>query len=247
MGLDVTTYVLEIVNFLILLWLLTHFLYRPVQSAIGKRQQQAEQAEKALQAQRLSLDAKQTELQQARAQIDAERERARKQLDADVAAERARRFDALNAELGDERAKVQARAAAQQNQEARRQDELAAQRAQGFVRHYLERLAGPELEGAIVALFLSDLAALDEETRKQLQQSLARKSVEVATAFAPADAARRQVEAALQSLLGPPAQARWQIDSALIAGISVRLDGHLLEVSLARALDAFGAAAESAS
>ena len=41
MGLDTTTFVLEIVNFLILLWLLNRFLYRPVQAAIARRQQQA--------------------------------------------------------------------------------------------------------------------------------------------------------------------------------------------------------------
>ena len=64
MGLDLTTFVLEIVNFLVLLWLLSHFLYRPVQAAIARRQQQAEQARQALEAQRLSLEAKQTELQQ---------------------------------------------------------------------------------------------------------------------------------------------------------------------------------------
>jgi F-type H+-transporting ATPase subunit b len=247
MGLDLTTFVLEIINFLVLLWLLAHFLYRPVQAAIAQRQEQAEKARKELQAQRASLDAEKKEVDEARARIDDEHEAAGQRLNAEITAERARRLDALSAELEDERAKAQARAAAQQSQDSRRQDAQAAQRAQDFLRHYLQRLAGPELEGAVIALFLSDVAALDQDARDRLKDTLASTSVEVATAFAPSDAQRKQIEEALEGLLGHAVPTRWKIDSALVAGISLRLDGHLLEASLARSLDAFGAGAEAAS
>lgn len=40
MELDATTVVLEIINFIILVALLKHFLYRPIQQAIEKRQAQ---------------------------------------------------------------------------------------------------------------------------------------------------------------------------------------------------------------
>jgi F-type H+-transporting ATPase subunit b len=228
MGLDATTFILEFVNFLVLLWLLSHFLYRPVQAAIAKRQQQADDANKALEAKRAALDAEQNKLQQMHAAFDLEREAARLKLTADIAAERARRLEGLKAELADERAKAQARAAAQQHQDAQRQEALAAQRAQDFVRHYLERLAGPELERAIVRLFLAS------------------GSIEIAMSFDPTDDERRNVEARLQAALGERWIAHWKLDPALIAGISVRLDGHLLEASLARGVDAFAPNSKSA-
>jgi F-type H+-transporting ATPase subunit b len=246
MGLDLTTFVLEIVNFLVLLWLLSHFLYRPVQAAIAGRQQQAEQAHQALQAQRAAVEQQHEELQQSRRQLDLERDQAREQLGAEIAAERTRRLDALKAELADERAKAQARAAAQQEQEARQRDAAASLRAQDFVRSFLGRLAGPALESAIIGLFLADLAALDADVRGRLADSVAEGSLEVATAFEPSAADRGRIEAALAAFLGRPPKAAWRIDPALIAGVSVRLDGHLLEASLARGLDVFAPRAEGA-
>ncbi len=239
MGLDATTFILEIVNFLVLLWLLSHFLYRPVQAAIAMRQQQAEQANRALQTERAALQAQQQELQQTRARFDVEREAARQKLSADVAAERTRRLAALNAELEDERAKIQARAAAQQSQEARRRDAEAAQRAQNCLRGYLGRLAGPELEQAIIRLFLSDLAALAPDALKALRAATSGAAIEVATSFEPTNDERQKVEAGLLAALGTREPRQWSIDPALISGISVRLNGHLLEASLSRALDAF--------
>jgi F-type H+-transporting ATPase subunit b len=246
MGLDLTTFVLEVVNFLVLLWLLTHFLYRPVQAAIAARQQQAEQASRELQEQRASVERERGELQQARAKLDQEREQERQRLSADVAAERSRRLEALKAELEDERAKGQARAAAQREQEARRLDATAARRAQEFTRRFLERLAGPALESAIVSLFVSDLAALDADTRDRLAASSGESPITVATAFAPSAADRQRIGVALTELLGQPHELSWRTDPALIAGVSVRLDAHLLEASLARGLDAFDSAAEVA-
>ena len=247
MGLDLTTFVLEIFNFLVLLWLLSHFLYRPVQAAITKRQEQAVMADQELQAQRVRLDAQRQEVDKARAQLDDEREAARQRLKAEIAGERAKRLAQLQAEVDDERAKAQARAAALRDQQARQEGMLAERRAQDFVRHYLERLAGPQLEGAVIDLFLSDLAALDEGTRARLQEAPTGESIGVTTAFEPSAAQRERVEAALKSLLGRPAQTRWQNDAALIAGITVHIDGHLLEASLARALSAFDVGAVGAS
>ncbi|HUL68076.1 MAG TPA: F0F1 ATP synthase subunit delta [Burkholderiaceae bacterium] len=239
MELDATTFVLEIVNFLILLWLLNRFLYRPVQAAIARRQRQAEDAARALDAQRAVLDDGQRQLQVARGVLDAERDTERQRLATEIAAERTRRLDALRTELEDERTKAKARWTAEQKQEARRQDEAAARRAEAFVRHYLERLAGPELERAITGLFLSDLAALATEPRDRLRAQAGGGAIEIATAFTPAETERSRIEAGLLAALGPPVAAHWTIDSSLIAGIAVRLDGHQLEASLARSLVAF--------
>lgn len=37
MDFDWTTFILEIINFLILIWILKHFLYRPVLKVISER------------------------------------------------------------------------------------------------------------------------------------------------------------------------------------------------------------------
>jgi F-type H+-transporting ATPase subunit b len=237
MGLDATTFILEIVNFLVLLWLLTRFLYRPLQAAIAARQQQQEQAYQALQAERAELEAQRVQLDARHAEMESQRDSARRQLAAEIDTERAKRLTELSSELATERAKAEVRLAAWLTQQAQQQDEEAAQRAEAFLRGYLTRLAGPELEHAIVGLFLADLAALPEETRRPLQASTLA-TVEVASAYDMTESQRNQVENALATLLGFTPQFDWQRDPALIAGLAARLDGHLLEASLAKSLDA---------
>ena len=50
MTLDLTTFILQILNFLVLLWLLHRFVYGPLRAAIAKRQADAQAVEAAYQA-----------------------------------------------------------------------------------------------------------------------------------------------------------------------------------------------------
>ncbi|MDN0076685.1 F0F1 ATP synthase subunit delta [Crenobacter sp. SG2303] len=238
MGMDATTFILEIVNFLVLLWLMTRFLYRPLQAAIAKRQQQDAEARQSLQAARAELEAQRAQLAAQQADQEGLRDAAHRQLAVEIEAERTRQLAKLDVELDAERARAEARLAARLAQQAQQQDVAAAQRAQTFLRGYLERLAGPELEQAIIRLFLADLAALPEERRSQLLGSAAA-VIEVTSAYETAEPLRREVETALTVQLGTASGFRWQQEPALIAGLAVRLNGHLLEASLAKSLEAF--------
>jgi F-type H+-transporting ATPase subunit b len=241
MGLDPTSFVLEIINFLVLMWLLKRFLYQPIQDAIAKRQHSAEQANAA-------IAAAQRDLEQQRKTLDAERAAATEQRDAVLAQlaaaideERKRRLAALDAEMVSERTKRLTRLALQEQRQREAQDRSAVERAEGFLRSYLERLAGPALERAIVELFLTDLAAVPVQRRSQLANTPEGTVVEVTTAFDADDSVRQRVAAAIAELLSRPVPLRWVTDPAVVSGICVRLDGHQLEASLARSLDAFHA------
>lgn len=240
MGLDATTFILEIVNFLVLLWLLTRFLYRPLQAAIASRQEQYEQARQALQAERTELDSQRTQLAAQLSGQAAQLEATQRQLASEIDAERTRRLADLNTELAAERTKAEARLAARLAQRAQQQENEVAQRADAYLRSYLQRLAGPELERAIIRLFLADLAALPEEQCRQLQASMA-EVVELASAYEMDESLHNEVESAITTKLGASGTFRWQHDPGLIAGLAVRLDGHLLEASLAKSLDAIRA------
>lgn len=247
MGFDATTFVLEIVNFLVLLWLLTRFLFRPVQAFIARRQQEAESARQALADQGRQLQEERAGLARQRAEQELARDAALRQLADDIAAERTRRMVALEQALADERARAAARMAAQQQQAQRQLDAQAATRADAFLRGYLARLAGPELEQAIIGLFLHDLAALDDAARHRLLASPPDGPIEIATAYLPGDTLRQRVEASLAALFGKPVGARWSLDPAVVAGLIVKLDGHVIGATLAHALDAFAGRSESAS
>lgn len=241
MGLDATTYVLEVINFLVLLWLLRRFLFKPLLAAIRARQEQAEQARQALVKQRAQVQAELREVEQARDQLANARDSAQRQLASEIAAERGKRLQALDADIAEERTKAEARLKTAERQHDREQQQRAAAQAQEFLHGYLARLAGVELERAIIELFFADLAALPAAARDQLCQSLHEAPLRISSAYALDQALQARLLAALGEALRRPLQAHWEIDPELLAGIAVELDGHVLEANLAGGIDAFAA------
>lgn len=245
MDLDLTTFALEIVNFLTLLWLLHRFLYKPMQQALQRRAEAASAQATAAAAERAELQSQAAELTRRATELDARRDTALRELAAEVAAERERRRAALAKELADEREKARARIAEEQRGARERADLELRSRAARFVATYLARLASPAVETAVVELFLADLAAHGEAARAALCQELAADEappVDVCTAYEPPPAVRERVDAQVRALLGGTLRTRWRIEPALLAGICVHLPGHQLEASLRRGIDAFEAA-----
>lgn len=239
MGLDLTTFVLEILNFGVLLWLLNRFLFRPIQAAIARRQAEAEAARAALDGRAKALADAEAELAARRAAETDEREAARAALGEDMRRERGERMRALDAEMAQARAQAEARLAAQQESQRRQCETEARTRAEAYVRHYLERLAGPALEQAIIALFLADLGQIDPEKRRALGAAAVAASVRLETVYPLSEAAEASLAEGLASLLGHPVTLSWRAAPELIAGLRVELDGHRLEASLAAGLRAF--------
>jgi F-type H+-transporting ATPase subunit b len=249
MELDLTTFVLEVVNFLVLLWLLKRFLYKPVQSALEARAQTAAKQAEELRSRGAALDAAAAELAKQQQALQATRDAAERELANDVAAQRQKRLTELAHELAAEREKANARATQEQARSQQQAERELRQRAGGFVADYLQRLASAPVEAALMELFLADLAEQSEQARAALRDGWSggrdgAPTIDVSTAYAPPAPLRERVEAHVSALMGQPSRTEWRIEPALLAGIRVHLPGHQLEASLRRGVDAF--VAESA-
>jgi len=244
MELDATTFALEIVNFLVLLWLLNRFLYRPVRAALDSRARAAAEQVRAIEKQRTDLETQSAQLERERTELGLRRDAAEHDLADEIGASRQRRLTELTRELQAEREKAHARME-QELAGARQQTESQLRRqAAAFVAQYLGRLASPATETAVIELFLADLAQQADRARAQLRAGWAERAagappIDVSTAFAPAAALRERVESAIIALMGQVARTEWRLEPELLAGICVRLPGHQLEASLRRGIDAF--------
>lgn len=157
MQIDWFTLVAQIVNFLILLWLLQRFLYGPILRVMKEREykltaqfhaaeakiREAEQERDALQAEREDLEARREELMQAARDEAAERRRAmihdaRQEADALMS----RWYDAIEREKQTFLREVQTR---------------LGEQLMRLVRRSLSDLAGLELEKAIVGAFVTQV------------------------------------------------------------------------------------------
>ncbi len=241
MQLDWTTLLLQIVNFLILVWILKRFLYQPVLDIIHRRQQGIEQTlAKASDAEERAAQLER-DYQARLADWDKERKRAHAKLLEELAAERNQRSKQLEQTLAEQRER-------DASLEQRRRDELQRQletaalgQAGRFVGRLLERLSGPELDERLVATVIEDLGQLPDEQRRELAAAAAQPNatLRIETARPLNQATRDLLLDSLRGVLGKLPSIEDKLTPELVAGVRIALGPWLLAANLQDELSCF--------
>jgi F-type H+-transporting ATPase subunit b len=206
MGLDWSTFVLEIVNFLVLVWILKRFLYRPVLAVLAERRSRVEQVLAEARAAEERAGALKNQFESRLADWEQEKTAARERLAAELALERERHLESLAQALNEERERSAAQDAHRQEILRRELVAEAGTEARQFASRLLGRVAGPELEARLVDLFIEELAALPEERLSALRAGQHGQGQGVfATAYPLPDAERRRLTSARTSRARPAA------------------------------------------
>lgn len=241
MELSGSTFVLEIINFLVLLWLLQRFFYKPLQAVIARRragiEQQVADAE-AMQHQARDL---QSQYENRLSHWEAERQSAREALQQEIDRERARQQADLRQMLEQERQKAEV---SQQRQLLERQLHLerqALQQGSRFAARLLEQCVGPELEARLLDMLLDALPQLPAEQQQSLREREAEHSqpVEVISAYPLSEEARSRLQQGLNQLLGKPGECRFRQDPSLLAGLRVSIGPWVFRASVRDELQSF--------
>ena len=204
MRIDWWTLGLQAVNALVLVWLLAHFLFRPVVDAIAARQKAAGQ---------VLADA-----QAAKAAAEAEREKAAAET-AHLVEHRSEAFKAAQAETDKLRAAAKAEIEAGRRSEALAAEDRAARLAIDIATKLLDRLPREARVATFIDGIATGLAQLPEGTRASLGAGGASIHLTFARAVTP-----QEVEVcrqALANVLGHPVLVEVSVDPELIAGIEL--------------------------
>jgi F-type H+-transporting ATPase subunit b len=243
MGFDWSTFVLEIVNFLVLVWLLRHFLYRPVLAMIERRQRAVQQTLDDAQKARDEAHALQADYQARNTQWQAELEQRRQAFVNDLEAERQRRMQALQADLAAEQQRQQALRKRERDAYERAAEARAAGQATRFASRLLHGLAAPALAQRIFEMALRDLAALPPDRVEALRGALGSARAVVVQSSAPLSTDQRaRLEATLAAWATAPPDIQYTEDADLVCGLRIRIDAWELDASIAGELRAFAEA-----
>jgi F-type H+-transporting ATPase subunit b len=225
----------QAINFLILVWLLKRFLYKPIRRAIDEREkgiasQLAQAEERAAEAQK-ERDGFQSRSEvfdreraalwtKATAEATAERERLVGEARADADALRAKRQDALRNEQRN------------LNQEVIR---WTQKQVFAITRKALADLAGASLEERVSAVFVARLRALTGEAKNRLAVALktSTQPARITSAFELPPAQRFAIESAVKEMLAADTQIQFQTAPELISGIELSASGHKVTWSIA--------------
>lgn len=248
MELNASTFALEVLNFLILVWLLRHFLYRPVTAMIERRRlgieatlQNAEELHREAEATKARYDERLSAW-------EAEKRKAMEDLQREIAAERTRLLDELHAELEREREKAAVLEQRHLEELARKTGAEAIRQGTRFAARLLTDLAGPEQQARLLDLFIARLGDLDDDRRQSLRDAFAGDGppVRVVSAYPLDDAARERITAALGKVTGTTVAAQFSEDPILTAGLRVHAGPLVLRANVRDELEFFGEAAFAA-
>lgn len=240
MTLSWPTFILEIVNFLVLVWILKRFLYRPILQAIEERKARIEKNLADAKARQMEAEALEQQFQKRLADWENEKQKLRAEVTEEIAARRAELLVALDDSLKQEREK--ARVLEERRLSELRNNAEAAGISAGlqFTARLLERAASPELEAKLIDLALEDMRTLssDQIARLRLACRDARPQVKVTSAYAVCAAQRQAVEQELRTLTDG-AVVQFGEDSRLRAGLRISIGPWVLRANLADELEFF--------
>ena len=236
----------QAVNFLILVWLMRRFLYKPVLAAIDAREKKVAAKIGDATAQEAKAQAERDELRKRNEAFDREREALLLKATDEAAVERQRLIESARQDSQLLRVKLTQALA---NERAELAHQLSVQtQAEVFAvaRKTLADLSEASLEDRMIEVFIVRLRGLPEKQRMALAgagvdtatsgtviHAAPARTALVRTAFECPPAGRAKVESAIRECLGANVAIRFETSPELVCGIELTVDGVRLAWSVA--------------
>lgn len=224
----------QLLNFLVLIWLLKRFLYQPILNALDARERKisaelasAEQKMQEAQTEREEFQRKNQEFVQQRADLF-------KAATEEVKVERQRLLHEARQEADSLRAKRQEALHSEQQSLCTAISRRTQQEVFAIARKTLADLADADLEKQMVAVFIQTLQQSDSETRQLLMAiKNTTEPLQIRSTFELSASQRTEIEQAVQTILAITVPLQFETAPDLIGGIELRSDGQKISWSIA--------------
>jgi len=240
-----STFILEIINFLILVWILKYFLYKPVLKIIEQRKAGIRNDLDEAQSLRDESHLLKQQYENRQQEWQQEKQRSRKKLHEEIALERERLMKDLRCSLEQERQKSQILEERQLNDKTKIAQQQVLNNGARFTAMLLSRLtnseSGTALENRLFAMLLENLASLPEEQLEMLRTAALKKdpTVKIISSRELNHRDRKKLEDALSLLIKTRPAYEYEQDSKLLAGLRIVLGPWILHANLQDELQFF--------
>ncbi len=239
MTFDWFTFVAQIINFLILLFLLRRFLYGPITKIMTERQAgivaQIEDAKK----READAEAALQSYHEQQSQLDEEREKLLLQARHDADLSKQALTKEARAEVDSQRTQWQQVVEKEKEAFMKALEKRISKELYQSMRQALTELADAELEQQVLKVFIRQLEHLDQSEQEAMQQALARadNEVQLVTSFPLSKENQAELHEALQGLLKQTFSLQLEQRADLICGLELNIYDQNLSWSLAAYLD----------
>ncbi|MEX1258256.1 MAG: F0F1 ATP synthase subunit delta [Gemmatimonadota bacterium] len=247
MRIDWFTFVAQLFNFALLVWLLKRILYRPVLEAIARREEGIQEQLEGARRIREEADTEREQLRGERNELAETGAEYLRKAEAEAEARRKELAEEVRAEVRELRREWQESLRRQRSAFLEELRRAISKEMYGAVRRVLEELADAELESRAVRVFLGRLGELGDDGRREIVEAAAAEggAIRVRTSFPLAPELRKALGADLERWIGQPLELRFEHDPELSLGIELRAGDRKVAWSVASYLDALEAEAAS--
>lgn len=241
MEFNLSTFILEIINFLILIWILQRLFYKPLLDVIAKRKQFIDQTLHDTKNLQQQAEQQRTLYENRQKLWEQEKQLAITALHQQFEIETTAQLNKLNTVLEQERQKASVTLSKQQQELQQQAEKQALRNGAKFAGILLQHCAGIELEARLFNLLLDNLTTLPDACKLCLTLLGAKKSVpiNIASAYPLPLEMRKQLEQKLATLINNHLNFQYHQDQALIAGLRMDIGAWVLNANLQHELIGF--------
>lgn len=240
MQIDWVAVVAQIVNFLILVWLLKRFLYGPILRVMEERQERISREMDEAGEREAAAKEEERRHREARRELDEQRDEMLDEAREEAEATRRQLVEQARHEVQDLERRWHESLREEQDAFVRELRERMGRQVCSVARRALEDIANQELQAQVLSVFTQRLRELDDERRDELRAALADddRAPRITSAFALTSAQRNELQAAAREALEEDLQLSFEESDELLCGIELAVGGLKIAWSIDSYLDA---------
>lgn len=232
------TFTFEILNFLVLAFVLHRLLYRPLHRAIDARRAEITKALADAEAERQQATALRTELTSGLAAVDEQRRQVLAEAHTQAATERARLLATVDQEAQERREEARQALARERRESEEALHAAMTALALDLSARLLSEVSGPDLQRQLAVRLIEVLSHLGEGEPPHLQAGVSPEAIAfVETARTLDDLTLSEISAAVAALAGQPVPLSVSLRPELLGGLRLLLEGRVWDGSLAGQLE----------
>jgi len=241
MTIDWFTVIAQIINFLILVWLLKRFLYKPILDAVDERERKIVSKIEDANKKEQDAAAERDEFKEKNSEFDIQRKKNWEQALMEINSEKQQQFEKVRKEASELQKKLDAAIASDQESLMKSLKLKTQQEILSTVKKTLKDLADEDLESNIIKVFLKKLKDLSKEEREILLAHFAgsKAAVEIRSAFELQKQQKEILEKVVGQLLGDEIKFEYKLESNLMGGIELNANSYKIAWSIDEYLQSF--------
>ncbi len=235
------TVIAQIINFLVLVWLLKRFLYHPILKAIDEREKKIASELKDAETKKAEAIKEQDEFRKKNEKFDADKNELMSKAVTETAEERRKMLDEARDEAKKLSTKLEAASKEAHENMNHEISERIEQEVFAVTRKTLTDLASVSIEEQSVKVFIKRLNELKEDEKKQFISSFnsVANTILVRSAFDLPSTLQADIQKTIVGILGDKARLEFKTAPELISGIELTTNGYKLAWSIAEYLRSF--------